>query len=263
VTQLEANIKRAVRTKQHVAADTRGDYLIGRMFNGISSLLKQQGREAVRGAGQTMLYTNSEPIDAWHGAAVAFRGASVPRKLLAERVADFEDLVIQPLAPSPALRHLERYLSIVINEEVGADPALEQHIGAYLIDLIALSLGASGDSAEFARMRGLRAARLQEIVKEIRQGFSHPDFSPHVAGRKLGVSQRYLQELLQETGASFTERVLELRLQKARALLAGGIGDRLKVSDIAYASGFANVSYFNQCFRRRFGASPTQFRGRD
>jgi AraC-like DNA-binding protein len=37
--------------------------------------------------------------------------------------------------------------------------------------------------------------------------------------------------------------------------------DRLKVSEIAYACGFNEISYFNQAFRRRFGASPTQFRG--
>ena len=35
--------------------------------------------------------------------------------------------------------------------------------------------------------------------------------------------------------------------------------DTLKISDIAYACGFNEVSYFNRCFRRRFGASPTQF----
>ena len=55
--------------------------------------------------------------------------------------------------------------------------------------------------------------------------------------------------------------VLELRLQKARAMLASPRYDRMKVSDIALACGFNEVSYFNRCFRRRFGASPTQFRG--
>jgi AraC-like DNA-binding protein len=35
----------------------------------------------------------------------------------------------------------------------------------------------------------------------------------------------------------------------------------MRVSDIAYACGFNEVSYFNRCFRRRFGASPTQMRG--
>jgi AraC-like DNA-binding protein len=37
--------------------------------------------------------------------------------------------------------------------------------------------------------------------------------------------------------------------------------NRLKISDIAYACGFNEASYFNRCFRRRFGASPTQYRG--
>jgi AraC-like DNA-binding protein len=55
--------------------------------------------------------------------------------------------------------------------------------------------------------------------------------------------------------------VLELRLQKARAMLMARQHDRLKVSEIAYRCGFNEISYFNQAFRRRFGASPTQFRG--
>jgi AraC-like DNA-binding protein len=262
VTQLKANIRRAVRTKQHIASDTRGDYLIGSMLNGVSSLLKQQGREAVRGAGQAMLCTNTEPMDAWHEPAVAYRGASVPHKLLAERVADFEDLVIRPLAPSRALVHLDRYLSILINEEAGDDPALEQHIGAHLVDLIALSLGATGDSAELARMRGLRAARFREIVKEIKQGFSDPAFSAEAVSRRLGVSPRYIRDLLQESGVGLTERILELRLQQARNVLENSGSNRLKISEIALACGFNEVSHFNRCFRRRFGASPTQFRGR-
>jgi AraC-like DNA-binding protein len=34
----------------------------------------------------------------------------------------------------------------------------------------------------------------------------------------------------------------------------------LRVSDVAYACGFNEISYFNRCFRRRFGASPSQYR---
>ena len=78
---------------------------------------------------------------------------------------------------------------------------------------------------------------------------------------RVGLSERYVQDLLYEAGASFTERVLELRLQMARAMLADRRHDRLKISDIAYECGFDSLSYFNRCFRRRFGASPTQYRG--
>jgi transcriptional regulator GlxA family with amidase domain len=66
---------------------------------------------------------------------------------------------------------------------------------------------------------------------------------------------------MQQTGQSFSERVLELRLQTARKMLVDRQNDGRKVTDIALACGFNEVSYFHRCFRRRFGASPTQYRG--
>ena len=54
-------------------------------------------------------------------------------------------------------------------------------------------------------------------------------------------------------------RLLELRLRKAADLLAHP-GER--ISDIAFACGFNDLSYFNRCFRRRFGLTPTAARGR-
>ena len=86
-------------------------------------------------------------------------------------------------------------------------------------------------------------------------------FTVQLVASKVGLSERYVQDLLFEAGASFTERVLELRLQMARAMLADRRHDRLKISDIAHDCGFDSVSYFNRSFRRRFGTSPTQYRG--
>jgi transcriptional regulator GlxA family with amidase domain len=107
----------------------------------------------------------------------------------------------------------------------------------------------------------LRAARLQEIVAEIRAGFADPEFSVQSLAGNLGLTPRYIQDLLQETGSSFTERVLELRLQRARAMLADPRHNRLRVGEIAAACGFNEIPHFNRRFRRRFGATPTQFRG--
>ena len=83
-------------------------------------------------------------------------------------------------------------------------------------------------------------------------------FAPADVARKLGLSPRYVQDLLHGTGMSFTERVTELRLQRARAMLRAS--HDAKVIDIALACGFNDVSYFNRCFRRRFGAAPNEFR---
>jgi AraC-like DNA-binding protein len=189
---------------------------------------------------------------------------TIARDRLLQLVPRADDLMARPFDPGrPALRHLKRYVESVLDpNDTGNDPALDHHIGTTLLDLLALTLGAGRDAAEVAGLRGLRAARLREILAEIRANFANPAFSPQHLARKLALSPRYVQALLHETGASFTERVLELRLQKARTMLMSHQNGRLKVSAIAYACGFNEISYFNQTFRRRFGAPPTQFRGR-
>jgi len=159
-------------------------------------------------------------------------------------------------------RLLKRYLEFLLApQSFDKNPAVVAHISRTLLDLVALSLGAAGDTAELATMRGLRAARAREILSEIKRSFAVLTFSPGGIARKLGLSTRYLQDLLQETGASFSERVLELRLQKARGMLTDRRHDRLKIGEIALACGFNGIAYFNQCFRRRFGASPKAYRG--
>jgi transcriptional regulator GlxA family with amidase domain len=169
----------------------------------------------------------------------------------------------KPLHDSAALRHLRRYLELVhAPDDVKADLAITGHVARTVTDLVVLALGASGDAAELARFRGLRAARLQQLIAEIRANFTDPAFSTDAIAGKLRVTARYVQHVLHETGTTFHERVLELRLQRARAMLTDPRYDRLKVVDIAEACGFNEVSYFNRCFRRRFGDTPTQYRGR-
>jgi AraC-like DNA-binding protein len=73
------------------------------------------------------------------------------------------------------------------------------------------------------------------------------------------LSERYVNELLYEAGASFTTRLNELRMRKAADLLACKEG---RISDIAFGCGFNDLSYFNRCFRRRFGLTPTAARGK-
>jgi AraC-like DNA-binding protein len=164
-------------------------------------------------------------------------------------------------ATSPALQLLVKYLEIFRNAPALATQELQRPIATHVHDLLALALGATRDAAEIARARGLRAARLQAIVAEIKKRFAEPQFSPATIARQLGVSPRYVQNLLYETDLNFTDRVIELRLTKALAMLESAANGHRKIIDIAYSCGFNDLSYFNRCFRRRFGASPTQFRG--
>jgi len=129
-----------------------------------------------------------------------------------------------------------------------------------LVDLMALVLGAGRDTRDLARTRGLRAATLRAIAAEIRAGCCDHGFSVGTVAARVGLSPRSVQDILHETGRTFTDRVLELRLQRARALL----GDRRyagrRIIDIAFLSGFNEIAHLNRTFRRRFGASPSEVR---
>jgi AraC-like DNA-binding protein len=100
------------------------------------------------------------------------------------------------------------------------------------------------------------------ILADIRSRACAPDYSVASTARALNLSVRYIQEILQCTGLGFAERVLELRLQRALALLSNDGGRGLRISDVALACGFNDVSYFHRCFRRRFGLTPAAARGR-
>ena len=67
---------------------------------------------------------------------------------------------------------------------------------------------------------GLRAVRLKAVLMILERRFSEPDFSAQKLAAAAGLSERYVNELLYEAGASFTTRLNELRLRKAAELLA-------------------------------------------
>ena len=250
------------RSKQQ--AGTLDGYTLSFNFASTDSSLlfsfPQSGREAPLSQGQAVLF---RPGEAWRCEpaenCLSFR---IPSRTLHGLVPNAGDLSHRPIDGSlPAMIHLRRYLGMLVaNEGIPDDPALREHIEVTLIDLVALAVGAERDASILARTRGLRAARCGEILAEIRKGFADPAFSVQRVAVRLGVSANYVQKLLAETGTGFSERVLEFRLQKARAMLADRRNDLLKVSDIALACGFNEVSYFNRCFRRRFGETPSAAR---
>lgn len=129
-----------------------------------------------------------------------------------------------------------------------------------LLDLIGMVAGAKGENAELAGQRGVRAARLQAIVDCIQQHYSNHAFTAQSVASYLNLTPRYVHYLLSETGRGFTDRVLELHLQRAKSMLCDSRFRAMRISDLALQAGFSDISYFNRCFKRRFGCSPSTAR---
>lgn len=99
--------------------------------------------------------------------------------------------------------------------------------------------------------------RLREFLSQTPAAdLLHLNFSE--LGDRIRCTRRHLTRTFQEVvGMSFRDKQAELRLTRARELLAGS---ESKVVDVALESGFQSLSLFNLMFKRRFGVSPGRWR---
>lgn len=75
---------------------------------------------------------------------------------------------------------------------------------------------------------------------------------------ELHCSERHFSRLFREEfNISLRARQTELRLQRARQLLAESDA---KIINVAYESGYRHLGLFNAMFKRRFGVTPSQWR---
>ena len=88
----------------------------------------------------------------------------------------------------------------------------------------------------------------------------HPDFNVHLVAQRLAISPRYVNKVLEESGRSFSEHVLDLRLDLAMGRLRDPVFAAEKIISIAFQCGFVDLSSFNRAFKRRFGETPSAVR---
>ena len=92
----------------------------------------------------------------------------------------------------------------------------------------------------------------------VREQFSNPDLRVQDIAAKLGCSADYLSHLFHiETKERLTHYVQRIRIEGAILALET---TALTVSEIAYASGFADPAYFARVFKQHKGVSPQEFR---
>jgi len=76
--------------------------------------------------------------------------------------------------------------------------------------------------------------------------------------QQLHCSERHFSRLFREEfGVPFRARQIELRLQRAKQLLADS---NAKIINVAYESGYRHLGLFNAMFKKRFGLTPSDWR---
>jgi len=190
-----------------------------------------------------------------------FQTALLPRKALLRACPNAEDLIAQSIpGANPITSMYLRYYDLAHAYADKLAPAELDAVSQHLFDLAVLMIGARGDVAEEARMRGLTAARFETLKSDILMQLGNPALSLTDLAAAHRVSPRTIQLLFEQAGITYSGFVLEQRLLRAERLLRNPNLRTRKIIEIAHLAGFHDVSYFHRAFRRRFGRTPDDVR---
>ncbi|WP_161787186.1 7TM diverse intracellular signaling domain-containing protein [Hymenobacter sp. IS2118] len=98
---------------------------------------------------------------------------------------------------------------------------------------------------------------LNRALAVVENHLAEAEFSVEDFAAEMALSRMHLHRKLKAlTDQSTAEFVRTLRLRRAAQLLASHAGS---VADVAYATGFGNLSHFARCFREEFGQAPSAY----
>jgi len=223
--------------------------------------LSQRARAAEMGLGDAALIYGG---DAFEGDFEIGDGDNtinaiiLPSEAALDHTPHAHDAAIKPIdASRAALRLLRSYAGAVLDappsEAVAA--IAERHI----LDLWRAVLD-DPDLAAPEPAPGIEAARAALVLGLIARRYRDPALSLEVIAAGAGLSPRAVQRALAAQSTSFRDALSARRLARAAELLRAPSWSAVKIVDIAYASGFGDLSHFNRAFRARYGMPPGAWR---
>ena len=193
--------------------------------------------------------------------ASGYTALRMPRRDLMAVYKNIEDRLARPIEASAAMRGLVgAYSTLCAGMGPGLELASQHAMTQHILELVGLMMEARSDIPSPTSGRGHGQARLQLIQAHVLKNLNDRSLTVTAVARHACMSPRQVQRLFEQAGLTFSEFVLEQRLRLACRLLVNGSGRWEKISGVAYEAGFDDLSYFHRCFRKRFGASPAEWR---
>lgn len=114
------------------------------------------------------------------------------------------------------------------------------------------------DKIEKITMKSGDEILMGKIMKVVNEHLDDPALNVEMLASEVGLSRVHVHRKLKElTNLSTRDFIKNIRLQQAATLLAQD--HKLTVSEIAYATGYINLSHFSSSFREKYGMSPKEY----
>lgn len=258
VTHLSSTPMKYARTRFHAQKDD-SDFTFVFSPRGVFHF-DGEGEETTFHPGEGVLLSNNRTgtITSVDGERVVTVRINGPMIRSAFRQID-ERLINRLDAGNKPLQVVTAYIDTLLSGDA-VTPAMGMLASSHIADLLAFGLRPSADTRERAQASAVPAARLAAMRADILANLADLDLSTTALAQRHGVSERYVHLLFEQNELSFNRFITNERLKRAMAILLDPAQASLRISDIAFAVGFGDLTTFNRAFRRRYGDTPRAVR---
>ncbi len=258
-TQVDSCAQRVFRTPSRISRTSEDFVLVALGNSGVNGVF-QDGREAVVGSGQFVIYDTTRPYELRFDDSFSQTIFQMPRKMLQQRIGSFEALTAITFSGDRPVEGLAYNFLLGISRTIDhVDPVIATRLLDQALDLVAMAF------ADRMRERSPdqsvhRSATLYRLKNYILTHLRDPELSMQRAAAAIGISPRYASDLMAAEQTPFRSYVQAQRLERCKRDLSDPAQIARHVGDIAFAWGFNDLAHFSRIFRQRFGASPREWR---
>ncbi|TIC82665.1 helix-turn-helix domain-containing protein [Nocardioides sp. GY 10127] len=242
------------RTDETVAAadDERALFVIGDLG---TVTVSQLGRTAVLGPGDLTVLEPLHRVTAEFGPGSRSFALHVPRRDVALPTRALIDLAAVPrTGGGPLQRNVVDVVRSIFSGEVPEETLRGSALGVGLAGLVTALVVALRSTP------GPGVGLLERVQAYIDAHLDDPALAPPVVAAAHHVSLRYLHRLFEDEPETVAGYIRAARLERVRRDLDDPGMDRFSISELGARWGVGDASLLSQRFRRRYGASPSEYR---
>lgn len=255
--RLSASRHRVVRSPDLIRQDDRGYLKLVVQLEG-STWFEQNGRKTMLSPGEWSIYDTMKSYSVSNTSPIEQLVLLVPREKVLTGSMKADDLMVQRYSARTGIGRLAcELMNAAFDEIPGSTLQSAEAVGDAITELLRHSLlERSGMPTALSHKEGLR----DRIKAYIDRNLRDPGLSIDQIADAFQCSKRNLHKAFTRDGATISEYIWRLRLERCRNDLLSTSCTWKSITEIAFSWGFNSSTHFSKAFKEAFGMPPKLYR---
>ncbi len=260
VSELRSSAQRVRRSKLLADRAEEAGYKVTLQLAGRSEI-RQSNRSALLMPGEWGIYDTTRPYEVDVDDGAHFLVMQVPGKHTETWQPHMQNAVARRFSSQQGCGRMAMdLLRVALSEHAHLSESAARDAANAVLQMMGLDIRErAGEQAE-QDQAGVKQAQLRRVQQHILENLHDPALSPASAAAAFRMSRRYLYNLFALASTTPADFILSARLERSKDVLCDAAQGARQIGDIAYRFGFSDAARFSHAFRKRFGASPSEYR---